>query len=63
MGVRKSERAAFEQVSRELGMPLGNLLFFDDTLANVEGARAAGVPTVWVRSPADVERAVARWLD
>lgn len=24
---------------------------------------AAGVPTVWVRSPADVEGAVARWLD
>jgi glucose-1-phosphatase len=62
MGVRKPERAAFERVSRELGMPLGNLLFFDDTLANVEGARAAGVPTVWVQSPADVERAVARWL-
>ena len=63
MGVRKPERESFEHVSRELGVPLDRILFFDDTLANVEGARAAGLPTVWVRSPADVERAVARWLD
>lgn len=63
MGVRKPERESFEHVSRELGVPPDRILFFDDTLANVEGARAAGLPTVWVRSPADVERAVARWLD
>ena len=62
MGLRKPERASFEHVARELGVPLKRILFFDDTLANVEGARAAGVPTVWVRSPADVERAVAPWL-
>ena len=63
MGVRKPERASFEHVSRELGVPPDRILFFDDTLANVEGARAAGVPTVWVRSPADVLGAVAPWLE
>lgn len=62
MGLRKPERASFEYISREIGVPLERILFFDDTLENVEGARAAGVPTVWVRSPADVERAVAPWL-
>ena len=62
MGARKPERASFEYVSRELGVPLDRILFFDDTHANVEGARAAGVPSVWVRSHADVERAVAPWL-
>ena len=62
MGLRKPERASFEHVSRELGVPLERILFFDDTQANVEGARAAGVPSVWVRSPVDVEHAVARWL-
>ena len=62
MGLRKPERASFEHVARELGVAPERILFFDDTLANVEGARAAGVPTVWVRSPADVERAVAPWL-
>jgi putative hydrolase of the HAD superfamily len=63
MGVRKPERASFEHVARAIGVPPGRMLFFDDTAANVEGAKAAGVPTVWVRSPADVERAVAHWLD
>ena len=62
MGLRKPERASFEHVSKDLGVPLERILFFDDTQANVEGARAAGVPAVWVRSPADVARAVARWL-
>ena len=62
MGLRKPERASFEHIAREIGVPPHRILFFDDTLENVEGARAAGVPTVWVRSPADVERAVAPWL-
>lgn len=63
MGTRKPEHASFEQVSRAIGVPPGRMLFFDDTAANVAGAKAAGVPTVWVRSPADVESAVACWLD
>lgn len=62
MGLRKPERASFEYIAGAIGVPLERILFFDDTLENVEGARAAGVPTVWVRSPADVERAVAPWL-
>ena len=62
MGLRKPERASFEHIARAIGVPLERILFFDDTLENVEGARAAGVPTVWVRSPADVESAVAPWL-
>jgi putative hydrolase of the HAD superfamily len=62
MGARKPEREAFERVARELGMPLGRILFFDDTPANVVGAQAVGMPVVRVRSPADVARAVAPWL-
>ena len=63
MGVRKPERESFEHVGRELGVQLDRILFLDDTLANVEGARAAGVQAEWVREPADVRRAVQRWLD
>ena len=63
MGLRKPDREAFEAVSNAIGVPLGRILFFDDTELNVEGARAAGMPTVWVRAPTDVERAVAPWLD
>jgi FMN phosphatase YigB (HAD superfamily) len=63
MGLRKPERAAFETVAIAIGVPLERILFFDDVEVNVEGARAAGMPAVWVRSPADVARAVAPWLD
>jgi putative hydrolase of the HAD superfamily len=63
MGRRKPERESFERIGRELGVPLGRILFFDDSLANVEGARSAGLKAVHVRKPEDVRRAVAPWLE
>lgn len=62
LGVRKPGRAAFERVAREIGVPAGRILFFDDTESNVEGARRAGLAAVHVRSPRDVEHALAPWL-
>ena len=62
MGMRKPEPRAFEAVSRAIGVPLERILFFDDTQANVDGARAVGMQAVHVRSPGDVQAAVARWL-
>jgi glucose-1-phosphatase len=59
MGLRKPERAAFEAIAAAVGVPLERILFFDDTPANVEGARAAGMPAVHVRCPADVAAALA----
>ena len=48
------ERAdiAFEAIARAIGVSPAGILFFDDTLENVEGARAAGLQTVHVREPA-----------
>ena len=63
LGVRKPERASFDRISGEIGVPHGRILFFDDTLANVEGARAAGLQAVHVRRPEDVRDAVRAWLD
>jgi putative hydrolase of the HAD superfamily len=62
MGLRKPERAAFERVARAIGVAPGRILFFDDTEANVAGARAAGFQAVHVRSPEDVAAALAPWL-
>lgn len=39
------------------------MLFLDDTAANLEGAQALGMKTVFVRSPQDVVRALSPWLD
>jgi glucose-1-phosphatase len=63
MGCRKPDADAFTRVSQAIGVAPGRILFFDDTKANIEGARAAGVQAVWVRSPDDLRRAVAPWLD
>jgi glucose-1-phosphatase len=59
LGLRKPERAAFEAIASAIGVPLGRILFLDDTPANVEGARAIGMPAVLVRTPADVVQALA----
>lgn len=63
MGARKPEREAFERIAGEIGTPLGRILFFDDTEANVTAARDLGMPAVLVRSPDDVHAAVRPWLD
>lgn len=63
MGLRKPERASFDFIAREIGVAPGRILFFDDTLANVEGARSAGLQAVLVRGPDDVKNAVRPWLE
>jgi len=58
IGLRKPHRVAFEFVSREMAVPEGAILFFDDLPENVNGALAAGFQAVHVRSPADVQNAL-----
>jgi glucose-1-phosphatase len=60
IGHRKPDRGAFEFVARSVSVPIESILFFDDTLANVEGALAAGLEAVHVRGPADVKAALLR---
>jgi glucose-1-phosphatase len=60
IGHRKPERSAFEFVAQTIGVPIESILFFDDTLSNVEGALAAGLEAVHVRGPADVKLALQR---
>ena len=59
IGLRKPDKAVFDYVARQTGVPVSRILFFDDALVNVEGARAAGLQTVHVRSNADVVAALA----
>jgi putative hydrolase of the HAD superfamily len=58
IGLRKPERAVFDHVCRETGVAPQSLLFFDDTPANVDAAASYGLPSVLVRGPADVARAL-----
>lgn len=63
IGARKPEREAYERVTRAIGVPAGRILFFDDSEANVQGARDMGMQAVLVRTPDDVLRAVGHWRD
>lgn len=58
LGMRKPDRAVFHRVARETGMELSSFLFFDDTMENVIGARAAGMQAVQVKGPSDVVQAL-----
>lgn len=58
MGLRKPEKAAFDAVATAIGMTHSEILFFDDTDENIEGARNAGLQTVKVNDPADIQRAL-----
>lgn len=59
LGMRKPERAAFEHVAGAMGTRCERILFFDDSAANVEGAREAGMQAVLVRTFDDVHAAIA----
>lgn len=60
MGLRKPERAAFDAVVDGIGCDPDRILFFDDMLANVDGARVAGLQAVHVGKPGDIRASLAR---
>jgi FMN phosphatase YigB (HAD superfamily) len=62
IGHRKPERAAYELVAREIGVPAARVLFLDDAIENVRGAQEAGMQAVHVPTTAEVARALAPWV-
>ncbi len=60
LGHRKPERQAYERVARELALTPGEIMFFDDSLENVRGARETGMRAVQIHSVGDIERALER---
>ena len=59
IGLRKPEAEAYDHVIKAIGVPASRILFFDDSAANIEGARAVGLTAVHVTAPDDVARAFA----
>jgi putative hydrolase of the HAD superfamily len=58
LGMRKPEPAAFRHVVDAIGAEPGRVLFFDDSLENVQGAEQAGLRAVQVHDSTDIERAL-----
>ena len=59
LGRRKPEPEAFLAVARQMGVAPERVLFFDDSLENVEGARRLGMPSVLVKSIDDISHSLA----
>lgn len=47
MGIQKPAPQIFERAAAEIGLPKEEMIFFDDSMRNVEGARAVGIPAVF----------------
>jgi putative hydrolase of the HAD superfamily len=47
IGLAKPDEAFFAYIAEDLGLPTADLLFLDDSQANVAGARAAGLNAEW----------------
>jgi glucose-1-phosphatase len=59
IGLRKPEAAAYDYVVRAIGAPADRIVFFDDNLENIQGARARGLQAVRVQSSADLADSLA----
>jgi putative hydrolase of the HAD superfamily len=58
IGLRKPDAEAYDHVVKAIGVPASRILFFDDSAANIEGARARGLHAIHVTSTDDVARAL-----
>ena len=58
IGLRKPDAEAFEYVLDTISVKPGELLFFDDSQENIEGANKLGIQTVLVTNPASVKTAL-----
>jgi len=58
IGLRKPDAEAYDHVVKAIGVPASRILFFDDSAANIDGARARGLSAIHVTSTDDVARAL-----
>ncbi len=63
LGLRKPEQAIFDMVAKRSGIAHPNILFFDDMISNVEGARRAGLQAELFTDAAQARARIATFLD
>ena len=59
IGLRKPDAEAYDHVINAIGVPAGRIVFFDDLVENIDGARARGLTAIHVTSTRDVADALA----
>ncbi len=62
MGCRKPEARVYQKVLNAIALPAEQVVFLDDTRANVDGAAACGLQAILVERPADIHALVQTLL-
>ena len=63
MKALKPSKTFYQAVVREIGIPAEQMLFIDDSMTNVEGSIAAGLPAVYYKPGTDLGAVVAKALE
>lgn len=63
MKALKPSAAFYKRVMDEIGIPREMMLFIDDSMANVDGAIAAGLPAVYYQPGTDLSALLSETLD
>ena len=63
VGIAKPDPGIYRIAAERAAVPADRCLFVDDTQANIDAARAAGMTAVLYRNPSDLLRALAPVLD
>lgn len=63
MKALKPSQAFYKAVIQQIGLPSGQMLFIDDSMANVEGSVAAGLPAVYYKPGTDLRAVLEKALE
>jgi putative hydrolase of the HAD superfamily len=63
MKALKPSASFYKAVIAEIGLPSEEMIFVDDSMKNVEGAVAAGLPAVFYQPGTDLSALLAEVLD
>lgn len=63
MKTLKPSAGFYRSVVEQIGLPADEMLFIDDSMKNVEGSVAAGLPAVWYKPGTDLSALLADVLD
>lgn len=63
MKALKPSETFYKEVINQIGLPAEQMLFIDDSMKNVEGSVAAGLPAVYYKPGTDLEALLDRMLN
>ena len=62
IGMLKPDKGVYEYVLGKIGLPPDNVVFFDDSQANIDAAAAMGIQSILVASFGDLVQKINYWM-